>query len=397
MAAAIDRALSVGATNVTAALDALDAADPARGDPAAGYVRGHLLEQDGRLDEAAVALRAALALAPGFQKARAGLARVELLRNDPRAAVDLCAELVRGHAASADDLLVMGHALLALGRWVSAESAYRQCLLSRPDDRGALEGLARALLEQERYAECAALLRERLDEDWMRGDLWALAAHARLALGDSEGAIAALESADRLGLAAPDALATLGDLYLSIGQAEQAAAVYTALCARVPESRTYARRAAEGLLMLGDATAAAPFLERAHAAVPAGADDRDERRALLRLDARMAQQTGRADDASGSYRELLRDDPLDAAAMLALGDIERDAGRPAAAAMQYERAARVAGYEARALTRLARTAVEDGRYREAVGILERAQAFDERADVARYLAQVRRLADLLEP
>jgi hypothetical protein len=61
--------------------------------------------------------------------------------------------------------------------------------------------------------------------------------------------------------------------------------------------------------------------------------------------------------------------------------------------MAYERAARVAGFEARGLIRQAQVEVERERYPRAIELLEAAQAFDAQPHVARYIEQLRRMVE----
>ena len=98
-----------------------------------------------------------------------------------------------------------------------------------------------------------------------------------------------------------------------------------------------------------------------------------------------------------AYRKLLFDDPLDARALLAFGDLQRDTGKPEEAVMAYERAARISGFEARALIRHAQVEIERERYKKALELLEAALAFDDQPHLRKYVEQVRRLAAINAP
>ena len=117
----------------------------------------------------------------------------------------------------------------------------------------------------------------------------------------------------------------------------------------------------------------------------------DQRRKLLRLEARQAYLRGDRKTALKAHERLLEEHPLDGDALIALGDIHREACALEEAMMAYERAARISGKEAEALVRQAQVEVERERYAGAVERLEAAQAMDPRPNVARYLEQVRRL------
>jgi Flp pilus assembly protein TadD len=91
--------------------------------------------------------------------------------------------------------------------------------------------------------------------------------------------------------------------------------------------------------------------------------------------------------------QLLNRDPLNGRALLTLSDLQAREGDMETALLTAERAARVAGFEAQGLVRQAQLEVGRGNYARAVPLLESAQAFEPRESVARYLEQVRRLAE----
>jgi len=117
----------------------------------------------------------------------------------------------------------------------------------------------------------------------------------------------------------------------------------------------------------------------------------DQHRKLLRLEAQQAYLSGDRKAALMAYKRLLEEDPLDGDALIALGDLHREADELEEAIIAYERAARISGKEAQALVRQAQVEVERERYARAVELLEAAQAIDPRPNVARYLDQVREL------
>jgi tetratricopeptide (TPR) repeat protein len=64
---------------------------------------------------------------------------------------------------------MQGAAMLALGRWRDAETAFREDMRTFPDNGWSLSGLHRSLVQQGRAQE-AAEVRARLDEAWQRAD-----------------------------------------------------------------------------------------------------------------------------------------------------------------------------------------------------------------------------------
>jgi len=388
------RVTALAATNTAAARTVLRDARTETSSPALDFAMGNLLLQDDELPAAAEAYRRALVKMPAFRRARINLGRVYLLQDQPAETIELYRELVRQGPADADTLRLLGHAFVLQQKAVSAETAYRQALLLQPEDTDARLGLTKALLEQERHREALALLDELLAREPRRRDLWALRANLHLAADQPERALVACEAARRLGLADAGMLGLLGDLYMNAGQPEEAGEVYAAACdPAAPPARLL--RAAEAMLAAGQLEPGRRLLAKAGSAFEAAPEDFSaaQRQRLLRLRGRLARREGDLDEARGFFAQALRSDPLDGDALLLLADVSRQQGDLDTAVLEYERAARLPGYEARALVRHAQLEVERGRYAEAVPLLEAAQAFEKQAHVARYLDQVRRMAE----
>jgi tetratricopeptide (TPR) repeat protein len=385
-------AMAVAATNAAAASRLLASIDLTEASPAMDFAVGNLHFQSDRLEEAAASYEAALVKMPLFRQAMVNLGRVYLLQDTPDRASTLYRRLVADGQATGEILLLLGHALLLQDHPVSAENAYRQALLLDPGNRDALAGLTRCLLRQERVREATGLVKELLDAG-PEADLWSLYVNALLASDRGEEAIVAAETARRLGQADADMLAALGDLYLNSGRPAEAVERYETAFANDSPSIPRMLLAVEGFLMLRRQGEAARLIARLDATLDEFPESLDTRQkaARLRLKGELAAQQGRPEEAASIYADLLELDPLDGRTLILLGDLRRDAQRPEDALLSYERAARVAGYEAEALVRQAQLEVERGRFDRAVQLLEAAQAFEERPHVARYLEQVRRL------
>jgi len=330
---------------------------------------------------------------PEYRAAVTNLAQVHLLTGEGGRAVEvLAAYLEQGRDRAPGLHLLLGQAHGTGEDWVPAESAFRQVLMLRPRDREARVGLTRALLGQERHKEAAALVAALLAEDPSQGEWWALRANLHLAENRQDQAITALESARLLGVATVEMLALLGDLYLNRGHAGEAARVYEQAHATDVLTGERMLRMAEGFLHQGESGEAARWMARAETAFEEGEGTVD----LLRLRAEMARREGRMEEALGFYTELLAREPLNGRALLALADVQRVLRQPDEAALLCRRAARVEGYETRALTLLARIEVDRGRYTAAIQALEQALEQEDRRETRDYLDHIRRLAALHE-
>lgn len=384
-AAVLEQAVDLAVTNAAGAIALLAGSVSPKNSAALDFALGNFYLQADRPDEAIGAYGRAVAKLPGFVRARKNLGRAYLLGDQPAEAVGVYQALVTDRHMDRDVLLLLGHGLRMEGETAGAESAYRQALMLAPRDGDAMQGLAKCLVAQARYPEAEVLLTTLLVRDPGRRELWSLKANVQLALDKVAAAAVSLETARRLGVADADMLMLLGDLYLNRAQSAEALAVYAQAAGG---SAARLLRAAAGFVQVGDGAGATALLERVGQGdlAPEEAVSRD------RLRADVARLAGERETAIAGYRAVLRRRPMDGEALLALGELLYRADLFEEAAMAFERAARIAGHEAAALLWQAQVEVERGRYARAVELLEAAQAFESRPHVARYLAQVRRLA-----
>ncbi|MCK5241414.1 tetratricopeptide repeat protein [bacterium] len=352
---------------------------------------GNIYFQLEQYTQAEIAYRKALSKMPSFDRARANLARLLLQQEKTEAALkELQCILITGVPKPAV-LTLTGYTYLLREQPIPAESAYRQALLLRPDDSNAYLGLAKALLLQERFKEASKILEDVLQKHPQRGELWSLLANARLGVDDPKAAIVALEAARRLGVGMPEALATLGDLYLNQGQYQEAVRAYQQAFAGAKPSLGRLFRAIEGFLLAHEPESAASLLKQARALRKQSRLSESERSRLLWLEARAVQQSGNSKQALHLYRSLLEKDPLHGQAIIALGELYQTAGEKEKAVMAFARAARISRFRAEALTKQAQVEVELGNYTRAIELLTLAQSLQPRENVARYLKQLRNL------
>jgi len=387
-------AMTKAGTDKTAALEMLNVKNLADASPAIDFAIGNLYFQREELDAAAEAYQNAIRKLPKFRSAIMNLGRVYLLQQQTGKAITLYQQLAEDGQANADILLLLGHALLMENYPVSAEVAYQQTLLLRPKHPDAMLGMAKSLMQQERYEQGLALIGELLQQDPIQKELWSLRTNAYLAMGAYERATRSIEVARRLGCADIEMLATLGDLYLNRNQPEDALAAYKIAFRKESPSATRMLRAMEGFIIVGSPEGA----ERMLACVEGIKQEKsatfslNDQIKLLRLKGELAQQKGESEQANALYEELLRIDPLDAKAMLLLAKGLHQKGNLEQAAIMCERAARIEGFEADALVLHAQIEVGREHYADAVELLEAAQTFVDRPFVKRYLDQVRRMA-----
>ncbi|MBN1595759.1 tetratricopeptide repeat protein [candidate division FCPU426 bacterium] len=359
--------------------------------PALDFALGNIYFQMDQGIQAEKAYRQALRKMPAFDRARGNLARLYLQQNQRAEAVQELRSVLLEGSRDPSLLMLTGYAYLLLNQPIPAESAYRQALLINPEDQNAYLGLAKALLEQERFAEGGRILEDVLVRHPDRGELWSLLANARLSMDKTQEAIVALETARRLRVASAEALLTLGDLYLNQGEYQEALALYEKVFDQERPSIPRLMRAIEGFLLSGISRPAQRLLAKARSLEENKLLSRAETIHLRWLEARQAQLSGDLQGALRAYRLLLHENPLEGKTLLALGEIYQRLGETEQAAIFYERAARLPEVKVEALIRHAQLEVEREHYRKAIALLDTAQMIRPRENVARYLQQLRHL------
>ena len=357
------------------------------------FALGNLKFQQDQLEEAENDFRTALKKLPGFYLARMNLVKVLIREEKFTQAVEAIQPLLTSGQADTEIYTLLGYISLSQGRATIAETAYRQALLLNPDDSNVSLGLAKCLLEQERYNEAIKLLENLVEKEPSRSELWILMANSYLAIENTQKAVVKLESARRLGILSTEALATLGDLYLNSRQPEEALTAYKEAFSHTAYSPDRLLRATEAFLMIRKPEEADTLLEQIKATFRQNTSflNNEQSIKLLRLEAQQAYLSGNREAAEKAYKHILEKNPLDGDALLAIGDIHREAGEMEEAIISYERAARISEKKTIALVKQAQVEVERERYAQAVELLQEAQSIDPQPNVVRYLEQIKRI------
>ncbi|MDD4737262.1 MAG: tetratricopeptide repeat protein, partial [Kiritimatiellae bacterium] len=358
-------------------------------DPVVDYTLGNLYLETGDYTNALTAYQSALGRQPHFYRAIRALGRLHLLQGEAAKTIELYQPLIReGGRADADLYLLLGYALMAQGRLISAEQAYRSALLLEPESRDALRGLGQCMLYGKRYREAYALFDEFTADQLEGAEVWDIKARAALALEDTPSAMMNLECAHRLGFATDSMKSLLGDVYLNENMAELALPQYLALLQTTNAPVDHLLQAVRVMMALGRFEEADSLLEHLDVAPLT-----EKQQAQWQLaSAERAWQMGSRAEAERRFRDYLKAVPLDAQVLLRLGDLLRENGKAEEALMQYERAGRAdADVAAEAAVRCGMVEVQRQRYRAALEWLEKAQTLDNQVYVGRYVEQLRRM------
>jgi len=374
------------------AIQKLNSATTSSSSAALDFTLGNLHFQQEDFAAAAPRYRAAIEKFPDFMRAHKNLGMAEFRNDRIEDAIKSLAKSLELGGEDGGVYGVLGHAYLKTERHTSAESAYRKALLFDPDYLPWKEGLANALLAQERYASAVVLFDELLRADSGKAIYWLGQADAYLGLGRSLDAASNYEMVRRMGKGSMNSLLNLGDIYLNEDLSDRAVVVYLEALDRggdVCVDCLFDR--CDAVVSRADGEDAT----RLFAAIRESRSDglsKEHELKLLRLESRVMIARGDVDKAVDILNKILERDPLDGESLLLLGEYRADAGERDQAALLYERAGRIEGFEAKALARRAELLAQRNKFKAAIGLLRNAQAIDPQPNVAAFLDQVERLA-----
>ncbi len=357
------------------------------------FTLGSIYFQQEQLQPAVQCYQKAVAKFPSFLRAHKnlGVARVRL--GDYGPAVESLTRSIELGAKDGVTFGLLGYAFLMTEQATSAETAYREAIMLQPTVLDWKMGLARCLFKLRKFEEASALCGELIARQPDRADLWLLQANAFLGMKDMVKATENYEYLDLKELATPQSLNALGDIYVSEGLIDLAADTYLRAIEKDADPAPVRILPKVEILVSRGAYPAAERLTQRLNTLSTDRFSPDERKRLLKLEARIASARGPANtEAARILEEIVQLDPLDGEALILLGQHHATAGDLEKATFLFERAEGISQFEAEASLRHAQCLVRGGKYQQAVPLLKRTQDIRPREDVARYLEQVERAA-----
>jgi tetratricopeptide (TPR) repeat protein len=383
-------------TDRNAALQVLQAAVKPDSSAAIDFAIGNIHFESGRLDQAMVAYRNAIQKWPDFLRSHRNLGILLVQGGNFKEALQHLARAANLGASDSITYGLVGLCHLNLSQNLSAEASYRQAIILDPDTIDWKLGLVRAILDQGKNAEGIALLEEILKVRPDDANLWLAQANAFIGANELNRATANYEIVRRMGAANAESLMQLGDLYMNDNMRELALEVYMQGLERdANQTPNRTLRALEILVSRGALSEAETLIARARQTFSNRLSP-DQSLSIMRLNARILLAQGRGTEAVRDLEQIVERDPLDGDALILLAQHyarqRDDDGAFERAVFYFERASRVEGKEAEALTTHAQALVARGEFSRAVPLIERAQQVRPRENVGRYLEQVRQAA-----
>lgn len=394
---AVETAYSSAESSPQTAAEALREAlrDPAS--PEARFFLAELLRQAGRPGEALSELRMCLDTSPALPEAAMLAAHILLEFDRAESASDILAPLRRTPEAPLDAWMLSAYAWLAGDHLLEAETAARHVLArtNRPEmRRNARALLLHTLTRRNRDADAAALCAEMLKESPLDESLWQTRIQRLERAGDPEKTLAAIETARALHRADAASLLNGARILLQQNAPDHALGLLADALRRAPD-RAASDASVDLIRWMGQTQAPGVIasLEEILGELPEQVRERASlKNAHLRLQAERAFHGENRDAALALYDELAARVPMDGFTRIRRGEIHERMGQAEEAALDYQRAATISGFEAEALLHLASLRAKAGHYAEAARIAERVLRFDNRESIRLYRDRLAELA-----
>jgi tetratricopeptide (TPR) repeat protein len=284
---------------------------------------------------------------------------------------------------------LLGYSLEKENNLIAAEVAYMQALSGDPGNADWQEGLLRICVQGRQLVRAEAIARSLIKSQPGEARFWLVLANVLLTGERRLEAMAVLELCAGAGVAGPEEMILLGDLYAERGLYPEALAIYTKLIKPDPAAGE------QKLLRLAQTHAAAgrpADATTALAALPAKLSP-ESRLTRLLVQAQIARAAQRWADAQRDLSAILAEQPLHAPALLALGSVHVAAGDDPRAALVFETALQVPEAAYRASLELANLELRARNYAGSVAHLQRALGLEHSEEVADYLARVKTLVE----
>lgn len=356
------------------------------------FMLANIYFQQEKLEQAAEIYQVAVDKFPKFRRAWRNLALIYVRKNEFRKALPALTRVIELGGSDSITFGLLGFSYSSVENFISAESAFRMAVLLDPVTLDWKMGLARCMFKQENFSQAASLCASLIEEKPENADLWLLQANAYIGLNKPFKAVGNYELVDRLGKSTVESLNMLGDIY--INKELYGLAVNSYIRAIEKDSGVNPERAirAAKVLSVRGAIKETQFLIEKIESLKGDQLHVTFQKELLKIRARLAVAEGSGDAEASILEDIVELDPLDAEALILLGQYYRRSGDDERAIFYYERAASIEKYEADAKVRHAQLLVSNGKYNDALPLLRRAQQLKPRDDVQKYLDQVEHVA-----
>ncbi len=356
------------------------------------FILANLYFQEGNLAKAEQFYLTATKKHPDFRRAYKNLGLVLVQAGKFKEAIPVISKAMDLGEVDGRSYGLLGYAYLTEERYYAADAAYRQAILMQPEVNDWKVGLARCLLETERFDVAIALFDTLLKDQPDNTDFWLLQSNAYIGAGKPLIAAKNLEIVRRMGNADLSTLTLLGDIYMNNESPTLALNAYLAAAdiAEAGDGKALIR-AAEILTRTGNYDESKAMITKTRETL-GDSLSQEQDLDLLTLTAKIARSEGDTDAAIATLTKIVEQDVLNGEAMIELANNYADKDMLPEATTRYDEAKKIEAFERDALVAHAQTLVRNGNYVDAVPMIRKALKLKHDNNLQDYLTRVERAA-----
>jgi tetratricopeptide (TPR) repeat protein len=356
------------------------------------FILANLNFQEGNLKAAEKSYQTAIKKYPNFRRAYKNLGLVQVQSGNFKDAIPTISKALELGEVDGRAYGLLAYGYLTEGMYYPAEAAYRQAILIQPKQKDWKIGLARCLLETERYNEAISLFDTLLQDDPDNSDFWLLQSNAFIGNEASLRAAQNLEIVRRMGKAELSTLTLLGDIYMNNSIPDLALDAYLSAVEMADSKDTDALlRAANILTRTTNFEQAATLIKDIRKSNGEYLSPKQDLE-LLNQEAKIARAEGDDEAAVKILNKIVERDALNGEALIELANHYAEKDMLPEAINRYEQAAKIDAFERDALVAHGQTLVRKAQYREALPLLKRALLLKAEPNLEDYTARVERAA-----
>ncbi|CAI8320877.1 MAG: Beta-barrel assembly-enhancing protease [Opitutia bacterium UBA7350] len=356
------------------------------------FILANLYFQEGQLKEAKNFYKSATKKYPNFRRAYKNLGLIQVQDGNFKGAIPAISKALELGEVDGRAYGLLAYCYLTEGLYYPAEAAYRQAILIQPNQKDWKIGLARCLIETERYKEAVSLFDMLLQGEPNNSDFWILQSNAYIGNEEPQRAAQNLEIVRRMNKADLSTLTLLGDIYMNNSYPDLALNAYlSAVEMAGPGDLDAILRAANILNRTANYKQAATLIKDIRK-TNGTALSPEQDLALLNQEAKIARAEGDQDAAVEILNKIVERDALNGEALIELANHYAEKDMLPEAINRYEQATKIDAYERRALIAYGQTLVRKAKYREALPLLKRALLLEAEPNLEDYTARVERAA-----
>ncbi|MGJ8651930.1 MAG: tetratricopeptide repeat protein [Opitutaceae bacterium] len=355
------------------------------------FILANLYFQDGNLEKAEQYYNNAAIKHPDFRRAYKNLGLVQVQQGDYKKAIKTISKSMELGEVDGRAYGLLGYSYLTQERYYPAEASYRQAILMQPDITDWKVGLARCLLETQRYADAIALFDTLLKDEPSNTDYWMLQSNAYLGADLPLRAAENIEVARRMGATDIASLTLLGDIYMNNNSPD------LALVAYLEAVKTADSKDMQSLIRAADLFIRSGNYAQAKTMVSSTRDqftniDAKNDLKLLTVEAKIARAEGDDASAVATLNKIVERDALNGEAIIELANYYAEQGDMAKAINRFEQAQKIEAFERQATVAHAQALVRVSQYKDALPLLRRALQLKSDNNLEDYTQRVERAA-----